>query len=92
MNFEIKQHDMTPGAGAACGPVEAMRFDGKTPGNLGIEPHYGFFSWMDRQVAIIAVQVQLDALVGGKRELEHRPLGHAYRPVWAIDAAATDRD
>jgi hypothetical protein len=69
-----------------------MRFDGKTPGNLGVEPHYRFFPGMDRQMAIIAVQVQLDALVGGKRELEHRPLGRPYRSVRAVDAAVADYD
>jgi hypothetical protein len=69
-----------------------MRFDGKTPGNLGVEPHYRFFPGMDRQMAIIAVQVQLDALVGGKRELEHRSLRRPYRSMRPVDAAAADHD
>jgi hypothetical protein len=72
VDFEIKQYDMTAGRGAARGPAEAMRFDGKTPGNLGVEPHHSFFPGTHRQVAIITVQVQVDHLVGGKRELEHR--------------------
>jgi len=92
MDFEIKQHGMTAGRGAARRPLEAMRFDGKTPGNLGVEPHHGFFSGMDRQVPIIAVQVQFDRLIGGKRELEHRPLRRPYRPVRAIDDDAADDD
>jgi hypothetical protein len=92
VDFEIKQYDMTAGRGAARGPAEAMRFDGKTPGNLGVEPHHSFFPGTHRQVAIITVQVQVDHLVGGKRELEHRPLGRPYRPVRAVDAAAADHD
>ena len=83
---------MSAGRGGARGPAEAMRFDGKTPGNLGVEPHYRFFPGMDRQMAIIAVQVQLDGFVGGKRELEHRPLRRPYRPLRALDAAAADHD
>src|SRR5262245_25452949 len=74
VDFEIKQHDMTAGRGGAGGPAEAMRFDGKAPGELRVEPHHRFFPGMDRQMAIIAVQVQIDDLVGGKRELEHRAI------------------
>jgi hypothetical protein len=92
VDFEIKQHDVTAGRGAACRPAEAMRFDGKTPGELGVEPHHGFSPGLDSQVAIIAVQVQLDGFVGGKRELEHRPLRRPYRPLRALDAAAADHD
>jgi hypothetical protein len=92
MDFEIKQHDMTAGRGAAHGGAKAMCFDGETPGNFRVEPHHGFFPGTDRQVAIITVQVQLDRLVSGKRELEHRPLGRPYRPVRAVDAAAADDD
>ena len=69
-----------------------MRFEGKTPGKPGVEPHHGFFPGTDREVAIIAVQVQLEGLVGGKRELKHRPLCRPYRPVRAVDAAAADHD
>ena len=78
--------------GAARRTLEAMRFEGKTPGKLGVEPHHGFFTGMDREVAIIAVQVQLDRLVGVKREFEHRPLRHPYRLVGAVDAAGADDD
>ena len=92
VDFEIEQHDMTAGRGTARRRAEAMCFNGKTSGNLGVEPHHGFFPGMDRQVAIIAVQVQLDRLVDGKRELEHRPLGRPYRPLRAVDAAAADHD
>jgi hypothetical protein len=92
VDFEIKQHDMTAGRRADCAPAEVMRFDGKTPGNFGVEPHHSFLPGTHRQVAIIAVQVQLDRLVGGKRELEHRPLGRPYRPVRAVDAAAANDD
>src|SRR5262249_3167581 len=90
--FEIKQHDMSAGRGGAHGPAEAMRFDGKTPGDLGVEPHYRFFPGMDHQMAIIAVQVQLDALVGGKSELEHRSFRRPYSPMRPVDAAAADHD
>jgi hypothetical protein len=92
VDFEIKQHDMTAGRGAARGPVEAMRFDAKTPRKFGVEPHHGFFPGTHREVAIITVQVQLDGLVSGKRELEHRPLGRPYRSVRAIDIAAADHN
>jgi hypothetical protein len=80
---------MTAGRGAAR---EAMPFDGKTPGKFGLKPHHGFLPGLDRQVAIITMQVQLDSLVGGKRELEHRPLGRPYRPVRAVDAAGANDD
>jgi hypothetical protein len=38
------------------------------------------------------MQVQLDGLVGGKRELEHCPLGRPYRAMRTIDGAAADHD
>ena len=47
---------------------------------------------MDGEVAIIAVQVQLDRLVGCKRELEQCPLDRPYRPLRPVDAAAADHD
>jgi hypothetical protein len=92
VDFEVKQHDMSTGRGAARRPAEAMRFDGKAPGELGVEPHHGFLPGVDRQVTIITVQVQLDGLIGGKRELEDRPLGRPDRPLRAVDAAGADDD
>lgn len=81
---------MTARRGAARGRAEAMRFDGKTPGDFGVEPQHGFLPGTDGQVTIVAVQVQLDRLVGGKRKLEDRPLGSPYRPVRAVDAAGAN--